>query len=113
MPTRPRTTHIVVHTCADGRKHKGEHVDTPPEDVTAWHTDPKPRGRGWSRVGYHFLVRKSGTVHKLLAEAEKGIHCRDKGMNSKALGIAPAWKMAATAAQADSADEKGTSINAW
>lgn len=87
MPKRTRTTHIVVHTCADTRKEGGEHVDTPPEDVIAWHTDPKPRGRGWSHVGYHWLIRKSGEEHELLDERMKGIHCRDQGMNHKALGV--------------------------
>lgn len=87
MPARRSTSHLVVHTCADGRIRDGEHVDTPPEDVVAWHTAPKPRGRGWSRVGYHYLVRKSGGVHRLLDEKERGIHCRDGGMNSKALGV--------------------------
>ncbi len=27
-----------------------------------WHSDPKPKGRGWSDVGYHFFIRKSGQM---------------------------------------------------
>lgn len=27
-----------------------------------WHTDPKPRGRGWSDVGYHIFIRTMGEV---------------------------------------------------
>ena len=27
-----------------------------------WHTDPKPAGRGWSDVGYHYFIRKDGTL---------------------------------------------------
>ncbi len=27
-----------------------------------WHTDPKPHGRGWSDVGYHYFIRKDGTL---------------------------------------------------
>lgn len=40
--------------------------DNPAHDNVAtmrrWHTDPKPRGRGWSDVGYHFFIRKDGTL---------------------------------------------------
>jgi len=25
--------------------------------IRAWHTDPKPRGRGWSDCGYHFVIK--------------------------------------------------------
>lgn len=42
--------------------------DNPDHDDVAvmrrWHTDPKPQGRGWSDVGYHFFVRKDGRVQK-------------------------------------------------
>ncbi len=37
------------------------------DDVTVmrrWHTDPKPDGRGWSDVGYHFFIKKDGTVQE-------------------------------------------------
>jgi len=30
--------------------------------MRAWHVDPPPKGRGWSDVGYHIFVRKSGQV---------------------------------------------------
>jgi len=42
--------------------------DQPSHDDVAvirqWHTDPAPRGRGWSDVGYHFFIQKSGNVQE-------------------------------------------------
>ncbi len=32
--------------------------------IRAWHTKPKPKGRGWSDIGYHYFIQKSGTVQK-------------------------------------------------
>ena len=40
--------------------------DVPSHDsvsmIRRWHTDPPPKGRGWSDVGYHYFINKSGTV---------------------------------------------------
>ena len=30
--------------------------------IKKWHTDPKPHGRGWSDTGYHYFIRKDGTL---------------------------------------------------
>ncbi|QHQ37171.1 peptidoglycan recognition protein family protein [Algicella marina] len=30
--------------------------------IHRWHTDPKPRGNGWSDTGYHYFIRKDGTL---------------------------------------------------
>lgn len=88
MAVRSRTTHVVVHTPADARKDRaGNHLDTDGPTITRWHTAPAPAGRGWSHVGYHWLVRKSGAVNQLLREHLVGIHCRDGGYNSKSVGV--------------------------
>ena len=26
------------------------------DDIRKWHTDPRPKGNGWSDVGYHYVV---------------------------------------------------------
>ena len=56
-----RIDRIVVHYTAtpEGR-------DVTAADVVTWHTDPPPKGRGWSRAGYHFFVRLSGTVEPIV-----------------------------------------------
>jgi len=62
---------IVIHCTAtpEGR-------DVSIEEVTRWHTDPKPHGRGWSRVGYHYLIKLDGTIERGLDEDVTGIHVR-------------------------------------
>jgi len=32
------------------------------EDIVAWHTDPKPRGRGWSKAGYSDMIDIDGKL---------------------------------------------------
>lgn len=45
--------------------------DTPPTmDVTGdmirdWHTSPKPKGRGWSKVGYSDIIKRDGEIEQL------------------------------------------------
>lgn len=50
------------------------------EDVHSWH-----KQNGWSGAGYHFLVRKDGSVYRLRPENKVGAHA--KGANSNSLGI--------------------------
>lgn len=50
------------------------------EDIHRWH-----KQNGWSGAGYHFLVRKEGTVYRLRPENKIGAHA--KGANSNSLGI--------------------------
>jgi len=68
---------IVIHCTATriGR-------DVSIEEVERWHTDPKPRGRGWSRVGYHYLIRLDGTIERGLDENVTGIHVRHHNQGS-------------------------------
>lgn len=50
------------------------------EDIHRWH-----KQNGWSGAGYHFLVRKDGSVYRLRPENKVGAHA--KGANSNSLGI--------------------------
>ena len=58
------------------------------EAIRRFHTDPPPRGRGWSDVGYHCLVEKVGSVYIALMGRpwyRTGSHAR--GKNTGTLGI--------------------------
>ncbi|MEM8598366.1 MAG: N-acetylmuramoyl-L-alanine amidase [Bacteroidota bacterium] len=68
-------TYIVFHTAAW------------PGDPSARDIDRSHRQRGFARIGYHYLIRKDGTVEKGREDHQTGAHCRDSGMNRKALGI--------------------------
>lgn len=43
-----KLTHIVIH-CSDS-------LWGDVEDITQWHTLPKPKGRGWKDIGYHYVI---------------------------------------------------------
>lgn len=48
---------VFIHCSAsDNPKHNDISV------IRKWHTDPKPEGRGWSDVGYHYFIKKDGTI---------------------------------------------------
>lgn len=67
---------IIVH-CADTPE--GRDVKT--EEIKRWHTEE----RGWSDIGYHWVVELDGSVHAGRAEEVSGAHC--KGHNSDSIGI--------------------------
>lgn len=72
MSKRSKTNRIILHH-ADAKKCSAE-------DIHRWHKE-----RGWSGAGYHFLVRKDGSVYRLRPEKYIGAHA--SGNNSDSLGI--------------------------
>lgn len=50
---RRRTDYIVVH-CADTRPS----MNTTAADIRGWHV----KERGWEDIGYHFVIRRDGTI---------------------------------------------------
>lgn len=77
---RRTTTHIVFHTAAAGTASRPG--DPSAADIDRWH-----RERGWSGIGYHYVIRKDGTVEAGRPEGEVGAHCIDGGMNRLAVGV--------------------------
>jgi N-acetylmuramoyl-L-alanine amidase len=67
---------VIVHCTATP---EGRHTTV--EDVRRWHLD-----RGWSDIGYHFLVYLDGSVHEGRPLEIQGAHCR--GQNKNSIGIA-------------------------
>ena len=71
---------VVIH-CADTYSR----MDIGVEEIRRWHTDPPPRGNGWSRVGYHYVIRRDGSLEYGVDEMEAGIHAR--GHNADSIAI--------------------------
>lgn len=91
---------IVVH-CSDSDVPSHDNIDT----IRGWHTLPKmPKdvaegikngklqkseaykyGNGWSDVGYHFFIAKTGDVFHGRSEHTVGAHVA--GFNSRSIGI--------------------------
>lgn len=67
--------YIVIH-CAD--TYPG--MDIGVDEIRQWHLD-----RGFNDVGYHYVIRRDGTVEKGRDENVIGAHVR--GFNSDSIGI--------------------------
>jgi N-acetylmuramoyl-L-alanine amidase len=75
MKIRQNTNRIILHYTATP---KGQDVTV--EDVRRWHV-----GRGWSDIGYHFLVDLDGYIHPARPVHMQGAHT--KGQNWNSIGI--------------------------
>ena len=56
----------------------GKHVTI--DDINTWH-----RQRGFTKIGYHFVIYLDGSVHKGRDISEIGAHC--EGNNTTSIGI--------------------------
>lgn len=75
MAVRSRTDFLVVHVTA-----------TPPSrDIGPREVDAMHRAKGWSGIGYHFVIRRSGKVESGRPVNQVGAHVA--GWNSVSLGV--------------------------
>lgn len=66
---------IIVHCSATKA---GQDIGA--EEIGAWH-----RKQGWSEIGYHYVIRRSGKIEKGRDLEKAGAHCR--GRNRHSIGI--------------------------
>ena len=69
-------TEIILH-CSATRE--GQHIST--DTIRKWHVE----GRGWSDIGYHFVVLLDGTVEAGRPIHRKGAHTKQR--NATTIGI--------------------------
>lgn len=55
-------------------------MDIGREEIDKWHKD-----RGWNSIGYHYVIRRDGTIEKGRPDAEVGAHVQ--GENDDSLGV--------------------------
>ncbi len=72
LATRPYTNFVVLH-------HAAAKVCSPYQ-VDSWH-----KANGWSGIGYHFFVRKDGTIFRGRPLWAMGAHA--EGFNKESIGI--------------------------
>jgi N-acetyl-anhydromuramyl-L-alanine amidase AmpD len=75
VTTQGKATHIVMHysaTYAD--------QDIGAAEIDKWHRD-----RGFAQIGYHWVIRRDGTVEAGRPESVTGAHVR--GMNTGKIGV--------------------------
>jgi N-acetylmuramoyl-L-alanine amidase len=71
---------IVVHCSATKPS-----MDVGAEEIKQWHTLPKPKGKGWRDIGYHYIIKRDGTIEKGREDNVSGAHVR--GHNTGSLGV--------------------------
>jgi len=69
-------TRIYVHCSATK---PGMYIGA--EEIRRWHME----GNGWSRIGYHRIIRRSGEIEFGLPLNKKGIHVRGDNANTLAI----------------------------
>jgi len=74
LQKRNRTDLIVIHHTG------GSDIDASAEQIHEWHLN-----KGWSGIGYHYVIRKDGTIERGRPEWAVGSHAY--GENSHSLGI--------------------------
>jgi N-acetylmuramoyl-L-alanine amidase len=82
--------HIVVHCSATRAA-----LDVRAADIDRWH-----KARGWSRIGYHYVITRGGDLEAGRAEHEVGAHVQ--GHNRRSIGICLAGGIADDGKRAES-----------
>ena len=73
-------TEIIVHCTATP-----EGKDYTVEDIRKWHTAKPPQGRGWSDIGYHYVIDRKGHILPGRDVDIIGAHC--EGHNAHSIGV--------------------------
>lgn len=74
LSDRPETNFFVIH-------HVGEtNRDVAASEIHDWHLN-----NGWAGIGYHFVIRKDGSIERGRPRKALGSHCY--GFNSQSIGI--------------------------
>ncbi|MEN6411627.1 MAG: N-acetylmuramoyl-L-alanine amidase [Veillonellales bacterium] len=74
LEDRKETNLIVVHHVG------GTDRDVSAEEIHGWHL-----ANGWSGIGYHYVIRKDGTIERGRPREMIGAHA--EGFNSRSIGI--------------------------
>lgn len=72
MTVRHTTDYIVIH-CAATRAA----MDVGVKEIRQWH-----KQRGWSDIGYHFVIRRNGKIERGRAENQVGAHVANHNHNT-------------------------------
>lgn len=73
-----KITKIIIHCSATPPD-----MDIGAEEIRRWHTE----GNGWSDIGYHYVIRRDGTVEPGRPVAKQGAHCAARNGNVASIGI--------------------------
>lgn len=71
---------ITLH-CSDSDRIEDDNIET----IRLWHTLPPPKGKGWSDVGYHYFILKSGKIEKGRPVAQIPASAKDHNKDTLAI----------------------------
>ena len=71
-----RTINEIIFHCADTYAY----MDIGKKEIDSWH-----RARGWNGIGYHYVIRRDGTIEQGRPEEQVGAHVA--GHNANSIGI--------------------------
>lgn len=89
VTTWARRTEVIVH-------HSEGPTNQTVRSIQDFHMDPAPRGRGWSDIGYNFLVDDAGRIYEGRGWLVVGAHATDH--NTSGIGVCYLGRNAPTAA---------------
>lgn len=72
LSVRSKTNYVVLHHAAA--------TACSPYQIDSWH-----KANGWSGIGYHYFIRKDGTIYRGRPEWATGAHA--SGKNHESIGI--------------------------
>ena len=75
LPSKRDITEIIIHCSATT-----EGKDYTVADITAWH-----KQRGFSTIGYHYVIYRNGSIHEGRDVDIAGAHCQ--GHNANSIGV--------------------------
>lgn len=88
--SRRKIKEIIVHCTATP-----EGKDFTVQDIRRWHTTPVEKGgRGWSDIGYHYVIYRDGRIFSGRDVNISGAHCT--GHNAYSIGVVYVGGMDAT-----------------
>ena len=97
LSERSYTDQIVIH-------HTGcNDIDASAEEIHAWH-----KNNGWAGIGYHYVIRKDGTIERGRPEWAIGSHAY--GENSHTVGIHLSGDFEQTEPTAEQVDRCGALV---
>lgn len=95
-----RVNRTFIHCSASDQAVEGEALVAL---IRAWHTDPKPDGRGWADIGYHFVIDQQGRILKgrgleVTPAAQYGNNTATIAICIHGLTFRPTWRVGPQAA---------------
>lgn len=89
---RPLTGIIVHCTATRPTWMEGKSTSAKVAEVRRWHV----KDRGWSDIGYHFLIDRDGTVAKGRPIEQVGAHTKDNNTGTVGISLFGGWDSAST-----------------